>query len=359
MVIMNNISIIICCGYESDSKNKELENDRLIKFTKCLLALNKLKFEGKDEVVISEFSSEPKLRKIASVILKPDNGLKMKYVWTNKAESEYFNQSVSKNAGTYISEGDIFYFINSDILLRSNALQVIREEFGDEIDDKFCVCMRHDLFLRNEEVDNFISSELNNDKNYHFTDEIKVQDPGWLYALDTLDIKYKVKIFTNSAYKEKMIHDFMSGYFVFGDCFAMSRNTFNKFPFDEKCMALTDVFSRDRIFNHNKNGYHLIFIQHKTACFHLSGEDYGAQTKVGSEKEKRLVADQFYLMSKYEELRHWAVFGYHKDFDFTLAQWYTKEQIKELIEKYRTPIYWQYFTDRKEFCQTYNVSEII
>ena len=350
------VSIIVTCGYNPDSVQLELEKDRLIKFTKCLSAINKLNFESDDEVIISEYSSKEYLKNIVFSTLSL--GFKKQYICSNKKDSKYFNQSISKNAAIKVANGDILYFINSDIILEKNIFQVIREEFGSEIDNKFCIGMRHDVFIKNEEVENFIE-EINLNKNYSYTENIKIQDPGWLYALDKLDESYKVKVFTHPSYKDKMIYDFMQGYFVFGDCFGMSKNTALKFMFDDKCVSLTDVFERDRIFNHNQNGYHFIYLQHKTACFHLSGQDYGAQTKVGTEKEKRLMEDQHYLMNKYDELHFWSIFGYHKDFDLEIAQWYTKKQVKELIEKYRTLIYWKYFTDKSTFCATYNVNETI
>jgi hypothetical protein len=40
-----------------------------------------------------------------------------------------------------------------------------------------------------------------------------------------------------------------------------------------------------------------------------------------------------------------------------LEKYYSNQEVKEIIEKYRTPIQWHFFKDREWFCQKYNVAE--
>jgi glycosyltransferase involved in cell wall biosynthesis len=346
------ISIVIVGGVFQSTKE---EADRIVKFTKCLKALNCLHFEEGDEVVISEFGMKPHLEKVALATLQ---GVPLKHVYT-PSEGEFFNQSIAKNKGSEIASGDIILYINSDILLTHNTLSAIRNAFRDDPDHVFAICSRHDVFLSNYQVDDFIS-HINDESKYDVMNDIVVQDPGWLYALDTPNTNpptYSIRRFIDERYNGMLLHDFMQGYFVFGDCFAVTKNTWKRFPFDDQCLALTDVFLRDMVFNHGKNGYRLVTFQEECSCFHLSGSDYAQQTQSGSPKEQRLHRDQVYLSEKYEELHHWFTFGYHTWCDEHIQKFGL--DAKSMIETYRTPIYWKFFQDKEHFCRTYGVSEEI
>lgn len=344
------VSIVVIGGY---FKHSDVETDRVVKFTKCLKALNNVHFEEGDEVVVSEYGMKRMLDKVAKQYLKQP----YQHIFT-ELEGEHFNQSVAKNRGTEIATGDIILYINSDILLRENFLDELKHTFQSPEDKKFVICPRHDIFVSNMEVDMLIN-DINNSENYQLAPEVRVQDPGWLYALDTLPINapaYRVSAFFHEKYNKKILHDFTQGYFVFGDSFAVTKKTWEQFPFDPNCFALTDVFYRDIVFNHGKNGYEFVDIGNATSCFHLSGDDYAQQTQKGSEKETRLLKDQVYLSEKYDECKHWLLFGFHANYVDKLLEWYTKEYISETIIKYRTPVYWKYFTDKQEFCEIFDVS---
>lgn len=344
-----NVSVVVIGGY---FKHSDQETDRVVKFTKCLKALNRVHFEEGDEVVISEYGMKKMLDRIAKQYLKKP----FQHVFTEIGEGEYFNQSIAKNRGTAIAKGDIILYINSDILLRDNFLDVLKKSFQYPHDKKFVICPRHDIFVSNVEVDSLID-DINNSHNYQLSEPIKIQDPGWLYALDVPSEhapSYRVYAFFDEKYRGKIMHDFMQGYFVFGDSFAVTKKTWEQFPFDENCFALTDVFYRDFVLNHGLNGYVLNEIGSSTSCFHLSGDDYAQQTQKGSEKETRLLNDQVYLAEKYDECKHWIILGYHREYDEMIKK--TGLDAKAIVEKYRTPVYWKYFTDKQEFCDTYGVS---
>lgn len=348
-----NISIVIVCGYRDSS---ELENDRMLKFSKCLKTLNKVKFSGNDNVIISEYGKGSKLKSLVNSVLT----IPHEYIFT-QSNDDVFNQSIAKNRGSEISNNELLLYINSDILLQSNALDVVRSEFEKYGEDTFCYCARTDVFLDNSEIDYFIE-EINDEKNYVMSDKILLQDTGWYYCLKMspkeTPIYYKAKVFRNDKFNQKIIYDFLGGYVVFGDFIAISKNTWSKVKFDENCFSLTDVYLRDMLFDDFKSR-HLSTVAEQTACFHLSGKDYAGQTKEGDPKRERLHNDQLYLAEKYERLRPYLIFGFHKEFVSLIAKYYTNEQVKEMIEKYRCSLYWKYFTDRAEFCKQYNVSEEI
>lgn len=344
------ISVVIVGGVFQNTKD---EADRIVKFSKCLKALNHLNFEEGDDVVISEFGMKPYLKKIATSILRE---VPLKHIYTPSG-GEFFNQSIAKNKGSEIASGDIILYINSDILLTHNTLSAIKNAFKDDPNRVFAICSRHDVFLSNYQVDDFIY-HINDDSKYDVINGIAIQDPGWLYALNTPNTnppKYSIRRFVDDRYGNVLLHDFMHGYFVFGDCFAVTKNTWKKFQFDNQCFALTDVFLRDMVFNHGKNGYKLVTFQEECSCFHLSGLDYAQQTQPGSPKEKRILRDHVYLLEKYQELHHWAVFGYHTWCDKHIQQF--ELDAKSLMETYRTQIYWKFFQDKEHFCKTYGVSE--
>ena len=344
------VSIVIVGGVFKSTKD---EADRIIKLTKCLKAINHLSFDDGDEVVISEYGMKPYLEKIAASTLI---NIPFKHVYT-QSDGEHFNQSIAKNRGSEIASGDILLYINSDILLTHNCLSAVKSAFSEDQDRVFAICSRHDAFLSNYQVDDFIEA-INDDSQYQMVEDIAIQDPGWLYALNVSNkssYPYSIRLFSDERYRKNILPDFMNGYFVFGDFFAVSKNTWERFPFDEQCFALTDVFLRDIVFNHGKNGYKLVTVQEETSCFHLSGQDYAQQTQKGSEKETRLHKDQVYLSEKYEELHHWFIFGFHVWCDEYIQKF--KLDPKSVIEEYRTPIYWQHFQDKEHFCKTYNVSE--
>lgn len=340
-----NVSIIIVCGYYN---NTDLENDRLIKFTKCLKALNKLNFQGSDNVIISEYSPVSKLDKITKDILK----VPRKYVFTKS--SGKFNQSITKNVGSSVSNNEILLYINSDIILESNVLDVLKDEFNKN-NKIYCTCARHDVFINNSNVDSFIE-EINKKENF-INFNTYLNDPGWHFALKTpkTSISTIVKTFINQSFKQNITYDFTTGYIVFGDFIAITRETWKRFPFDEKILALTDVFLRDIIFG-SDNSYKLSMIHDKTSCFHLGGSDYQEQEKEGSSKDVRLKEDYDVAVNKYEQCRHWCIFSFRKYFEYLVDRYYTKEQVKELIEKYRTEIQWLYFKDRDYFCEKYGVN---
>ena len=340
-----NVSLIIVCGYLD---NSELEKDRLLKFLKCLKAINKIPFLGKDEVIISEYGNEKKLEKIVSNILK----VPYQYVFTKK-EDKFYNQSIAKNVASELSNNEILFYINSDIILQNNCFEVIKSKYQN-LENKFIVCARHDVFLQNEEVDQFIDN-INIESNYHLQN-IKLQDPGWYYALkilpkDGLDLHIKAIYLQN--YHRKIMFDFMSGYFVFGDYMVMTKEMYNNCKFDEGCYALTDVYLRDRLLH---LGYPVEFIHNETSCFHLCGIDYMGQMKEDDPKRERLHNDQQYLTEKYPELRHWLVFGFHKENILQIMKYYSKEEVADIINNYRTEVFWKYFDDKDYFCSLFDVS---
>ena len=123
---MKKISLIITCGY-LDSGNKIIEDERLLAFKQCLVSVKMLMRNSpliaNDEVIISEFGEKSKLKGLVSASLK---GINHKYIFI---AGEKFNQSIAKNNGAKISSGDILVWINSDVLLTSNTLNVIRNRF--------------------------------------------------------------------------------------------------------------------------------------------------------------------------------------------------------------------------------------
>jgi hypothetical protein len=303
------ISIVLICGYFNDSN---IEKDRAFKFQSCLKNLNNIEFSEGDNVVISEYGPISKFEKTIKNTLK----VPFKYIHT-KSENG-FNQSIAKNKASEISNEIIFY-INSDILLQKNVLNVIREEFKKN-EKIYCTCARHDVFLKNLEIDNFIQT-INEEKNYENFDTF-LDDPGWHYALKKPQrINTVVKKYINENYKNKMIYDFQSGYIVFGDFIAITKKTWEKYKFDEKISALTDVFLRHYIFNSDKD-YQLSLVHDKTASFHLCGDDYQEQEKEGSGKDLRLKADYNIAVTNYHQCRHWIIFSYRKEYDEMIEKYY-------------------------------------
>jgi len=343
---MKNISIIIVCGYLNDS---ELEKDRLIKFSKCLKAINNLKFQGFDNVIVAEYGYENRLEKFVGKNLDVTN-IPYEYIFVKK-EGQYYNQSLPKNAASELSKNEILLYINSDIILQPNCLDVIKNAYNDD-QNYFGVCARHDVFLKNTEVDNFIIDIANSNK--YKLQTIVMQDPGWYYAMKHKPINpinLHINTFLDEKYKNNIIYDFLSGYFVFGDFMVMTKEMYNNCKFDEDCFALTDVYLRDRLLNMN---YPVKFLHNETTCFHLCGTDYMGQTKENDPKRDRLHQDQIFLAEKYPELRHWLVFGFHKENLDKILKYYQKQEVIDMIDNYKTELYWQYFTDKDFFCNYFN-----
>ncbi len=348
-----SVSIIIPCGYLSKT---ETENDRLIKFTKQLQSFQFVDFNRNDELIFIEQSPNEKLLKIIYDFVKKINvKISYSYLKPKKEDGEHFNQSLCKNEGIKIARNENLLFINSDIILKKDSVRLV-DKILNENPKSFIICARHDIFLDNVEINEDFFQEINKEENYRER-KINLEDTGWYYSLKnpySKKIETTIKLFTSQKYINKLNYDFLSGYIVFGDFFAYKKEYALQYQFDEKCLALTDVFIRDRLFSNIEN-LELKMLHESTSCFHLSGKDYQEQIKKGSNKNERLMKDHEYLSDKYEELRVWRLFGFHKEYIEWLNRYFTKEQVKELFEKYATNILKQYFTDKKEFEQEYGI----
>jgi len=96
-------------------------------------------------------------------------------------------------------------------------------------------------------------------------------------------------------------------------------------------------------------------IHNEASIFHLSGKDYQGQVIENDPKRIRLHRDQQQLMNTYKELAHWAVFGWHSEYKDFVNKHFTKEDVRDLINKYGTSILKKYFTDKESFEQEYEM----
>ena len=348
------ISIIIPCGKFDSS---DLENDRLIKFSKQLESFKYVKFNENDEIIFVESSPNgPKLQNFIRRNYRGSAVLKYNFIEPRKEDEGFFNQSLIKNVGILIAKNDFILYINSDIILQNNALQTLKQSF-EENPNRFIICARHDIFLNNNEVNENFYKSINQIENYQ-QKEITLEDAGWYYCLDkdyrTEKIKNDIKLFTFQEYNNKLNYDFMSGYIVFGDFIAVKKEFILQNPFDENCLALTDAFIRDILFSRLDN-LEFYPIHHLTSCFHLSGSDYQGQVTEDNPKRLRLHHDQEYLMKKYPELNFWSIFGFHKEFIDFINTTFTKEEIKNFVDKYFTAVLRTYYTNKVEFEQEYGI----
>ena len=110
------ISVIIPCGYFS---NSDLENDRLIKFTKQLESFQYIDFGINDELVFIEQSPNIRLCVLISDFVEKLNCKKTySYLKPREEDQGFFNQSLCKNEGIKIAKNENLLFINSDIILK-------------------------------------------------------------------------------------------------------------------------------------------------------------------------------------------------------------------------------------------------
>ena len=346
---MKKISLIITCGY-LESGNKIIEDERLLAFKQCLVSVKMLMRNSpliaNDEVIISEFGEKSKLNGLVSASLK---GINHKYIFT---AGEKFNQSIAKNNGAKISAGDILVWINSDVLLTSNTLNVIRNRFQKN-ENIFCTAARHDVFLKNfNEFFHHDIQTLSNDT--YKTHLLYLDDSGWQHALNIP----KQKIYHNilgycGMFANNVIQDFHSNYINYGEMLSVSRKVWEQYPFDEEVIAIVDSFYRDYIF-HNILECKLELIHNEMALFHLSGSDFMQQEIVNSNKYDRLIKDLILCAEKYEYMRHGLVLSFFREFESTIEK--LKIPFKEIFDTWVSDFNWKYYRDKEYVMNKYSVT---
>jgi len=108
------ISVIIPFFYSKKSNNKENEF-ALQSFDKCLQAISKSKYQNYEVILVSDNSSDDSI-KVAS-----------KYPFKIKKLKKNYGAAYARNQGAKLSKGKILLFVDSDVEINNNAMNIINK----------------------------------------------------------------------------------------------------------------------------------------------------------------------------------------------------------------------------------------
>lgn len=110
------ISVIIPFFY---SKRKNKENEfALLSFEKCLRAISKSKYKNYEVILVSDNSSDDSIK------------LANKYPFKIKKLKKNYGAAYARNQGAKLCKGEILLFIDSDVEINVNAMNIINQHYN-------------------------------------------------------------------------------------------------------------------------------------------------------------------------------------------------------------------------------------